>query len=177
MGNGLLLNNMDVSLLTRPNSSKREIIYFSLFYPCMASSHNLFVMVHLDNYEGLSSIHGANYMPEFQKDSPIYNDVPGSGIGSQKLLGLGSWEEILEQSSRGCHTLPSPISLSSTEPVYAGVGLEQQTVTLSNLPAGESSDEKQLESSLPVHSSWQVLTVSVSNVSFSLHNFLVLALI
>ncbi|XP_015886299.3 calmodulin-binding transcription activator 2 isoform X1 [Ziziphus jujuba] len=119
VGNGLLMNNIDVSFLTGPAAK---------------------------NHEGHSSINGADYMPHLEKDRPMYNDSPGYIVGQQKTLGLGSWEEILEQCTMGFHT----------DPACTGVALEQQNMTLNGLSACDSTAEKELDSSLPTHSSWQI---------------------
>lgn len=127
----------------------------------MAPSLNLFMMIRPENHEGQSSINGANYMSHFQKDRPIYNDSPGCMTGQQKTLGLGSWEEILEQCTMGFHT----------EPAYTGVALEQQNTTLSGLLVCDSTAEKEFDSFLPNNSTWQVIKIFSFVCLVSLHSF------
>ncbi|KAL5564065.1 hypothetical protein UlMin_033812 [Ulmus minor] len=104
-----------------------------------------------NHYEEQSPIHGADYVPHFQEDRLNYNVV-----GSPNTLGLGSWEEILENCTTGFHTAPSHVSASTGHPAYMGVMHEQQNMMSGKLLVGENADNEELVNSLPIHSSWQV---------------------
>ncbi|XP_062077108.1 calmodulin-binding transcription activator 1 isoform X2 [Humulus lupulus] len=122
---GPLMNNLDVGFSVHPSS----------------------------NYcEGQSSIHVADYIPQFKEDRPNFTNPV---VGSQNSLGLGTWEEILEQCSTGYNTVPSHVSVSPSQHAYMGVAREPENVIPGKLLAGETVKEE-LENSLPNCSTWQL---------------------
>lgn len=113
-----------------------------------------------EGHLGQSSIHGANYVPHFQGDRPNYSEPATCAIGSQDALGLGSWEEILEQCTTGFNTVPSHVSVSTSQPACTGVVHEQENLVSGRLLAGESITKEELGNSLSNYSTWQVFNVS-----------------
>ncbi|KAB2635436.1 calmodulin-binding transcription activator 2-like [Pyrus ussuriensis x Pyrus communis] len=120
MGNGPLVDNAEIDLSLHSSSK---------------------------NHDGQSSIHGV-YRPEFDKDQCRFTDDSTSVIDSQKTLGAGSWEEILEQCTMGFHDGTSHASMSSTQISSTGVPLEQQT-------SGNNLLKEEFGSSLPLQTNWQ----------------------
>lgn len=101
---------------------------------------------------GLSSIPGANYISHVQTDRPREsNDI------TPKIIDLSSWEEVLEQSTRGFHnTVPSHVSLSSTEPASMGIVLEQENMILGEFLASGSVVKEEFQNFGPIQSNWQI---------------------
>ncbi|PON81899.1 Notch [Trema orientale] len=126
--NGPLMNKLDVGFSVQPTSN---------------------------HHEGKSSIHGANYVPHFNDDRPSYSGSATSVVGSQNTLGLGSWEEILEQCTTGFNTVPSHASTSPSQLAYMGVAQEPENVIPGELLARETAKELH-ENSLPNYSNWQI---------------------
>lgn len=119
-----------------------------------------YIMILVDISQRRSPIQGANYLPHFQEDKPNYSDPATYATGSQNTLGLGSWEEILEQCTTGFGTVPSRVSVSSGQPASTGVTHEQQNMVSGNLLAGQNITREELRNSPVNYSTWQVLNVS-----------------
>ncbi|CAB4320115.1 unnamed protein product [Prunus armeniaca] len=117
---------------------------------------NLSLHPHLNNHDGQSSFHGGNYRPYFEKDQQCYSDNSTCGIDSQKTLGVGSWEEILEQCTTGLHTVTSHGSKSSIQIASAGIPPEQQNITSTEFLAGNSTLKEEFGSPLPFRTNWQI---------------------
>ncbi|XP_024019885.1 calmodulin-binding transcription activator 2 [Morus notabilis] len=109
-----------------------------------------------EGHLGQSSIHGANYVPHFQGDRPNYSEPATCATGYQNTLGLGSWEEILEQCTTGFNTVPSHVSVSTSQPACTGVVHEQENLVSGRLLAGESITKEELGNSLSNYSTWQI---------------------
>lgn len=122
---------------------------------------------HLPDYHGLSSIPGANSISLFQKDGPADSDDVTFVAGSQKTIDVASWEEVLEQSSRGFQTpmlsrVPSPFTQSDS----TGIILGEENMTLTELLAGGNALKEELQSSVPIQTNWQVITSNVISLPF-----------
>lgn len=81
----------------------------------------------------------------------------GSGIQSQKSLGLASWEEILKESMSGSATVSSHAPSSSSQTIPSGVVFEQENTVLSELLGGESVSKQQFSIPVSAQPHWQVL--------------------
>lgn len=110
----------------------------------------------IDISQRRSPIQGANYLPHFQEDKPNYSDLATYATGSQNTLGLGSWEEILEQCTTGFDNVPSHVSVSSGQPACTGVTHEQQNMVSGNLLAGQNITREELGNSPVNYSAWQI---------------------
>lgn len=119
----------------------------------LASILIVYLLILTDDH-GLSSIPGANYISHVQTDRPREsNDI------TPKIIDLSSWEEVLEQSTRGFHTtVPSHVSLSSTQPASMGIVLEQENMILGELLESGSVVKEEFQNFGPIQSNWQVMT-------------------
>ncbi|KAF4365991.1 hypothetical protein F8388_019235 [Cannabis sativa] len=98
-----------------------------------------------------SSIHVEDYIPQFKEETPNFTNPVA---GSQNSLGLGTWEEILEQCSTGYNTVPSHVSVSPSQHAFVGVAHDRENVIQGKFLAREIVKEE-LENSLPSDSTWQ----------------------
>lgn len=114
------------------------------------------MIILLDHREGQPSIHELNYVHHFKEDRTNYSDPATCVVGSQNTLGLGSWEEILEQCTTGYNTVPSHVSVSHSQLAHMGVAHEPDNVISGKLLPGENAKDE-LGNSLPNYSTWQVL--------------------
>lgn len=126
---------------------------------------DLIIIILSDNHDGPSSFHGGNYRPYFEKDQQCYSDDSTCGIDSQKTLGVGSWEEILEQCTTGLHTVTSHGSKSSIQIASAGIPPEQQNITSTEFLAGNSTLKEEFGIPLPFQTNWQVFTSFYGSLS------------
>lgn len=98
--------------------------------------------------------------PEIQSSVPA-DHVSHVGVGpranhdnyftieSQKTLGLGSWEEVLEQCNRECDNVPSHANMEGI--------LQKNNIIYDELGANEAAVKEDPGSSLPLQLNWQVL--------------------
>ncbi|KAK3414155.1 hypothetical protein EUGRSUZ_I02662 [Eucalyptus grandis] len=80
----------------------------------------------------------------------------GSGIQSQKSLGLASWEDILKQSMSGSAAVPSHVPSSSSQTIPSGAVFGQENIVLSELLGGESVSKQHISIPASTQSHWQV---------------------
>lgn len=118
-------------------------------------------------HRNTSGIHTFPSSLQKEKGSPINNNAmsssssfpssyPGSGIQSQKSLGMASWEEILKQSMSGSAIVSSHAPSSSSQTIPSGAVFEQENMVLGELLGGESVSKQQLSIPVATHSHWQV---------------------
>lgn len=117
----------------------------------------------LPDSHGISSTPGANYISHVQKDTLRDSDDITDVTVSQNIIDLASsWEEVLEQSTSGFHaSVPSLVSLSSSEPAPMGTVHRQENMMLDELLAGGSVVKEEFQNSLPIQSNSQVMTISI----------------
>lgn len=105
-------------------------------------------MRHLpDSHEGQSSI-PIDQLPRVLGDRPKDNLDGTYTIESQRTLGLGSWEEVLEQCSRGLDSVPSNAG--------TGINFQKDNLIHGELLSGQNSVKTEYSSSVPVQSNSQV---------------------
>ncbi|KAJ4716889.1 calmodulin-binding transcription activator 2-like [Melia azedarach] len=97
--------------------------------------------------------------PEIQSSVPA-DHVSHVGVGpranhdnyftieSQKTLGLGSWEEVLEQCNRECDNVPSHANMEGI--------LQKNNIIYDELGANEAAVKEDPGSSLPLQLNWQI---------------------
>ncbi|XP_048128779.1 calmodulin-binding transcription activator 2-like isoform X2 [Rhodamnia argentea] len=117
------------------------------------SSNTYFPSSYPENHEGWSLRPDANITSTIHVDG---STDTGSGIQSQKSLGLASWEEILKQSMSGSAMVSSHAPSSSSQAIPSGVVFEQENMVLSELLGGESVSKQQLSIPVSTQSHWQV---------------------
>ncbi|KAF4374823.1 hypothetical protein G4B88_031026 [Cannabis sativa] len=120
--------------------------------PLMNNLDAGFSLHHSSNHrKEQSSIHVEDYIPQFKEETPNFTNPVA---GSQNSLGLGTWEEILEQCSTGYNTVPSHVSVSPSQHAFVGVAHDRENVIQGKFLAREIVKEE-LENSLPSDSTWQ----------------------
>ncbi|KAI4299095.1 hypothetical protein L6164_032586 [Bauhinia variegata] len=102
-----------------------------------------------------SSISGTDYIPLLQGDKSGGSDTGTSLMEGQKVGGMASWGNVLEQCTTGLHTDPSLGSLPSVPSSSMGI-LEQEDTVLGELLASKSAFTDGLGSSQSLQSNWQI---------------------
>ncbi|GAV65356.1 IQ domain-containing protein/TIG domain-containing protein/CG-1 domain-containing protein/Ank_2 domain-containing protein [Cephalotus follicularis] len=99
-----------------------------------------------ENHIYQSSIPGVNHVSHAQSGTAKDSDDGNLIIESQRTLGLGSWEEVLEQCTVGHDNATFFSSLNSTQPTTAGIMLKKLSMIEGELLAGDNDAKEKFES-------------------------------
>ncbi|OIV96201.1 hypothetical protein TanjilG_14878 [Lupinus angustifolius] len=103
---------------------------------------------------GQSSPSGTDYIPLLPGDKFGGND--STYIDGQKVHGMASWDNVLEQCTMELHTDPSVISFPSIPSSLVGNILEQEHTIFGDLLVGRSGFTEEARSSQSLQSNWQI---------------------